>query len=594
MLSVPLAWNEDQREIETAMKTKQSTLKYLLTVTGKTKLQIALLTIVQALLGVAGILYALALKDIINAAVDADRHKFFFSVGFFTALVCLQVGLRAVNRHFDELTKSTLENRFKSRLFRCVLNKDFLAVSAVHSGEWLNRLTSDTKITADGLTNIVPGVCGMAVKLIGALIMIIALEPRFCYLIVPGGLLLIGFSYLFRKRIKLLHKQVQEKDGNLRVAMQDSLSSMLVVRSYAIEDTATAQAEQKMAEHKTARMRKNHFSNFCNIGFGMIMNGAYVVGAVFCGYGILTKTMSYGTFMAVLQLIGQVQAPFANISGYLPQWYAMLASAERLIEAESLADQSSRDAMPMNELKQRYANDFKGIGLEKACFTYQPPVRSLSDETEVPMPVVLRDITLAINKGEYVAFTGQSGCGKSTVMKLLLSLYQLDSGEKYVLTTSGKEPLNTKWQRLFAYVPQGNHLMSGTIREIITLPDTNRKDDDNAIQTALKIACADSFIAYLEHGIETVLGERGQGLSEGQMQRIAIARAIFSDAPILLLDESTSALDMQTEKQLLQNLKAMTDKTVVIVTHRPAALSICDRIFEFTAEGVKEIETGIS
>lgn len=302
--------------------------------------------------------------------------------------------------------------------------------------------------------------------------------------------------------------------------------------------------------------------------------------------------MSYGTFMAVLQLIGQVQAPFANISGYLPQWYAMLASAERLIEAESLADQSSRDAMPMNVLKQRYADDFKAIGLEKACFTYQPPVRSLSDETEIPMPIVLKNISLVINKGEYVAFTGQSGCGKTTVMKLLLSLYQLDSGEKYVLTTNGRKPLNTKWQRLFAYVPQGNHPMSGTIREIITLPDTARKNDDNAIQTALKIACADRFIAELEHGIETVLGERGQGLSEGQMQRIAIARAIFSDAPILLLDESTSALDMQTEKQLLQNLKAMTDKTVVVVTHRPAALEICDRILEFTAEGVREIETG--
>lgn len=260
---------------------KHGALKWLYQMSGKTKLQIALLTLVQALLGAAGILYALALKDIINAAVDADRHRFFFSVGFFTSIVCLQVALRAVNRWLDELTKSTLENRFKSRLFRCVLNKDFSAVSAVHSGEWLNRLTSDTKVTADGLTNIIPGVCSMAVKLVGALIMIIALEPRFCYLIIPGGLLLIGFSYLFRKRIKLLHKQVQEKDGNLRVAMQDSLSSMLVVRSFAIEETATAQAESRMAEHKTARMRKNRFSNFCNIGFGMIMNGAYVVGAIF-------------------------------------------------------------------------------------------------------------------------------------------------------------------------------------------------------------------------------------------------------------------------------------------------------------------------
>ena len=176
---------------------------------------------------------------------------------------------------------------------------------------------------------------------------------------------------------------------------------------------------------------------------------------------------------------------------------------------------------------------------------------------------------------------GHSGCGKSTVLKLLMSIYQLDSGERYLIDTDGEKTLSAEWHRMFAYVPQGNQLMSGTIREVVAFADKADMQNDERINQALHIACADEFVSELDGGIDTLLGERGTGLSEGQMQRIAIARAIFSDSLILLLDEATSALDADTEKRLLQNLRSMTDKTVVIVTHRPAALEICDRVIDF-------------
>ena len=202
---------------------------------------------------------------------------------------------------------------------------------------------------------------------------------------------------------------------------------------------------------------------------------------------------------------------------------------------------------------------------------------------------MLNDISVEIQKGEYVAFTGHSGCGKSTVLKLLMSIYRLDGGERYVRDNKGGvEELNSKWHRLFAYVPQGNQLMSGTIRDVVSFADRSQSADDEKIMQALKIACADDFVCDLENGIDTLLGERGTGLSEGQMQRIAIARAVFSGSPIMLLDEATSALDELTEKRLLENLRSMTDKTVVIVTHRPAALDICDRVLEFKENGVFE------
>ena len=209
--------------------------------------------------------------------------------------------------------------------------------------------------------------------------------------------------------------------------------------------------------------------------------------------------------------------------------------------------------------------------------------------TKDGMPVVLNDINLIIRKGEYVAFTGHSGCGKSTVIKLLMSIYRPDAGECFIRTANGTKALTSRYHRLFAYVPQGNKLMTGTVREAVAFADKTKMQDDEKITQALKIACADTFVSELENGIDTLLGERGTGLSEGQTQRIAVARAIFSDSPVLILDEATSSLDAVTEKKLLENLRKMTDKTVIIVTHRPAALTICDRVLKFTENGVEEV-----
>ena len=205
------------------------------------------------------------------------------------------------------------------------------------------------------------------------------------------------------------------------------------------------------------------------------------------------------------------------------------------------------------------------------------------------MPIVLKNLSLEIKKDEYTAFTGTSGCGKSTALKLLMCVMQPDTGSRYYMNGQGEvRELTSAFRRLFAYVPQGNFLMSGTIREIVSFSDPVAVSDERRLKDALRIACADAFVSELEQGADTLLGEHGAGLSEGQMQRIAIARAIFSGSPVLLLDEATSALDTETEKRLLENLRSMTDKTVVIVTHRPAALSICDRVLEFTEDGVIE------
>ena len=560
---------------------KNNTLKWLYTIPERKKLYILSLMLVQALNGGSGVLYAILLRNMVDSATAHDKGSFWHYVLLSIMLVSAQIGIRAVIRWLNELSKATFENLFKARLMHNILQKDFASVNAVHSGEWLNRLTNDTVVVANSYVEILPGLAGMVVKLISALIMMIVLDRRFACVLLPCGVLLIMLTYALRKVLKKLHKKVQEQDGKLRIFLQEHISSMMMIRSFATEQQTETQAEEKMHEHKNARMRKNHFSNFCNIGFGTAMNGMYLFGMCYCGYGILLGTISYGTLTAITQLISQIQAPFANITGYLPRFYAMTASAERLMEIEDFTDDYTNRTLDIDTVKNYYTNELRSFGLRDAKFTYYQTVDSIKDLSKDHQTPILKDLSIEISKGEYVAFTGQSGCGKSTVLKLLMSIYQLDGGKRYLIDTGGEKPLSAEWHRLFAYVPQGNQLMSGTIREVVAFADKKAAKNDERINKALQIACARDFVSELDGGIDTLLGERGTGLSEGQMQRIAIARAIFSESPILLLDEATSALDPDTEKRLLQNLRNMTDKTVVIVTHRPAALKICDRVIDF-------------
>ena len=561
----------------------QPALPWLWRVTGRYKLAVAGITALNVLRGVSGVASALLFRSFVDGAVAGRLDVFARAALLLGCLMLAQQLLAAADSLLSEWTRAGLENRLKGRLFETLLHKDYAAVTARHSGEWVARLTSDTGVVTGGVVDILPGLANMLARLAGALTALFLLEPAFFYILAPAGLAVLGITAALRRVLKRLHKSIQEAGSVLLAFLQERLESLMIIRVFSMEGPTCDEAARRMNRHKAARVKRNHFSNLCNFGFGAVVDGGYLLAAVWCGYGILRGTVSYGTFTAILQLVSQVQSPFAGLTGVVPRYYAMTASAERLMEAEAYPDDGDSRPVPQKEVARFYAEDFEAVGVRRAAFSY----RTYEGEGGGRLAVI-QNFDLEIRKGEYVAFTGHSGCGKSTLLKLLMCLYPLDGGERYIACRRGgaraELPLTPAWRGLFAYVPQGNQLMSGTIREIVAFGDPDAMQQEERLVRALRIACADDFVFALEKGLDTPLGERGCGLSEGQMQRIAIARAVFSARPILILDESTSALDEATEGRLLRNLRSMTHRTVLIITHRPAALAICDRQVEMAGK----------
>lgn len=291
----------------------------------------------------------------------------------------------------------------------------------------------------------------------------------------------------------------------------------------------------------------------------LIFNAGYYFAMAYAAYKLSTHDMTYGDVTAILALVAQIQSPFKSISSLIPRVFAVMASVERLLELENIRDEGVGEALDAKKLYQ----DMDGIVFDGVTFSY-------SDDA------VVSGIDINIKKGECAVIAGESGAGKSTAIKLLLGIIPKQSGEMYISCGDKKIPIGSETRGLFAYVPQGNFVLSGTIRENITFGRDGASDDE--IIRAAEIVQIWDYIKTFDKGLDTDLGEKGLGLSEGQIQRIAIARAILHDAPILLLDEATSALDSVTEKNLLSAIRELTDKTCIIVSHKQAAFDICDKV----------------
>ncbi len=543
-----------------------NTLKWIIKALNKRKWMVGILTAVQSVMAISGIVFALLMRSVIDHAVSKEYEEFWHSVVALAVLICLQLLLRFVNRFLEEDTHAAIENRLRQKTLHGILRSDYGHVKEYHTGELMNRITSDVGVVTDGTVTLVPSLTSMAVRIVGVLLVMGTIDWSMALVFLIAGCFVAALSILPRRWQKRLHKKVQEADGNVKSYIQESLESLLVIHAFGCEEKIENSSSQKMKQHRQIRRKRTNLFNVMGTGLRLCIQGGYLFGLAWCGLGIIEGKITYGTLTAVIQLIGQIQTPFANIGSTFPKYTSMLASAERLMEITEQAECLKRREGSLT--REEVYQNMQSICFENVSFAY--------DEDRP----VLQNESFAVHKGEFVALIGSSGIGKSTIMKLLLSVYQPQEGKIQIETNQEQLSLSQLPAGMFAYVPQGNYLMSGPIWEVVGFAEKSETIDRQRVEEACRAACAHEFICELPKGYDTVLGERGDGLSEGQMQRLAVARAVYSGCPVLLLDEATSALDANTERRMITSLKQMSDYTVFLVTHRKEVWELCDRVLE--------------
>lgn len=538
---------------------KKRVWKWILNNGKKSFYTIGFLTILSVVMSIVQVRFATASKDVIDIATKATDGIFGRAFGVLVGLLLFRLVLQIISNYVTVHASSKFEIALKRRIFKVLIGKDYLSVSKIHSGELLNRINSDVSVIVNGIIAILPSAALFISSIVGAFCVLYSIDSTLAIIILCIGPVVAVGARLYSSKYKVMHKKCQEYDGKTKSFMLEILQNLLVVKSFGSEKIVLDKSEELQMNSYKLRIKRVTVSLVANVGLFLIFNAGYYFALGYGAYRLSTGALTYGDVMAILALVNQIQAPFKSVSSLLPQAFAVSASIERILELEDLKDEPESK----KQVDASIYKDLEEIVFDNATFSYN------SDS-------VVSGINMCIKKGECAVIAGESGAGKSTAIKLLLGIMETENGRIYLKGKFGEIDVGKDTRPLFAYVPQGNLVLSGTIRENVSFGHTDVKDED--IIKACKIAQIWDFVEGLEQGLDTVLGEKGLGMSEGQTQRISIARALLHDAPVLLLDESTSALDSDTEKSLLSAIREMTDKTCLIVSHRQAAFDICDRV----------------
>lgn len=520
------------------------------------------LTFISALISLIFIILALLSKQVIDIATGKQAGDIRLYFVLFIVLIAFQAGLNILNSNIRVRASGKIEMNIKKGIFSSLLQKELIELGKYHSGEYINRLTSDIGIVVEAIVSILPQAVSMVVKLVAGLAVLVLLDPLYTIILIACGIFVFLISWFYRKKFKALHKEVQQTDGKTRSFMQECIENLIVIKSFASEKPIMNRLKALQSDNYRAKIKRNTVSNLASTGVYVLFTSSYYFTLIWGVMQVGAGTMSFGSLTAFLQVFEQVKAPFKNISGIIPQYFSMMASIERLKEIENLKNEVS--TKNVDHIKDIYEM-MEYIKFENISFTYD----------EEP---ILKNVSAIINKGELVAVVGSSGAGKSTLIKLLLGLIAVDEGEIYLKAKDKRYKIDAGMRKLFSYVPQGNMILSGSIKENITF--FNDEVSEQEVINSAQTACIMDFVSELPNGLDTLIGERGVGLSEGQVQRIAIARALTSKAPILLLDEATSALDSATERELLKKLKSIKNKTCIFISHREATIADCDRVIK--------------
>lgn len=533
---------------------KQSTHKWIWQNARKQSGFILLQTVLSVAVSLSYVWFALASRKVVDIATGDQAGDLWKESGLLIGILLLQAACMLCNHMLQTRNVGQIEMGIKERIFTALFRKKWQQVSLYTSGNILNRLTGDVAVAANGVSTLIPRLISLIARLISGVVVLLYIDTWFTVIVLVAGTILLLVSRLYGRYVKKIHAACQQTEGETRFFMQESMENWTVLQSFHVSDWLIGRLRGLQKKNFDYKIQRAGWGGIATTIVNLLFSGCYYVALAWGAYRLSAGLITYGTLMAFLQIVNQVQAPFRNMSGVLPLYYNMLASAERLMELEELEDEP---------VVKEDLGTFQGLRVQDLSFAYD-------------RDLVLHQASVHIKKGECVAIAGYSGIGKSTFFKLLLGFLEPQAGT-IVCETDGEDvTAGAATRAYFSYVPQGNLLLSGTIRQNLIF--CNENADDHQIWSALEVADLKEFVSQLPEQLDTRLGERGLGLSDGQLQRLAIARGVLYDAPVLLLDEATSALDEETEQRVLKNLRELADKTCICISHRPAALQMCDRV----------------
>lgn len=515
--------------------------------------------ILNAAIGLLSVVVSLAQVWAVQHAIDvASGHaegSIYWSVGVMALLVLCGFALRICSIWVRNILGIKAQNRMQQRMLDRILRSEWTGKESHHSGDVLNRLEQDVGTVVSFLTETIPNTISVVAMFVGAFLYLFSMDKVLAFVIVGIIPVFVLLSKLYIGQMRRLTRQVRDSDSKVQSVLQETIQHRMLIKTLESDSVMVDRLESTQSELRHRVVKRTAFSVVSNFILNAGFSVGYLIAFLWAALRMADQTLTFGGMTAFLQLVNRIQGPARDLTRLAPVFVGVFTAAERLMELEENPLEEQGDPIPLTAPC--------GVRLEHITYAYDD-----GDSNVIEL------LDFDFYPGSCTAVLGETGAGKTTLIRLILALLHPNEGKVILYNQQEQKELSPLMRCNFVYVPQGNTLMSGTIRDNLRLGKLNATEEE--IKAALEMSCA-SFVMELSDGLDTVCTEAGGGLSEGQAQRISIARALLRNRPIMLFDEATSALDPETERQLLHNILSNHDKTVIFITHRPAVVDYCDQ-----------------
>ncbi len=518
--------------------------------------------VLNAVVGLLGVVVSLSSVWAVQHAIDVAAHEvegnIIIAVLLMGGLILSNFALNIASVWIRNILGIKAQNRMQQKLLDRMLRSKWNGKETHHSGDVLNRLETDVTNVVNFLTEIIPNSLSTLALFVGAFGYLFMMDWRLAIVIVIMIPIFILFSRVYVRQMRHLTSEVRTSDSKVQSILQETIQHRLLIKTLEGDSAAVDRLEDTQSVLRSNVVRRTKFSVFSYLVLNLGFSVGYLIAFTWAAVRLSGGTLTFGGMTAFVQLVNKIQNPARQLTHLAPQFVSVFTAAERLMELEE------------NPLEEQG----EPIELKAPCGVRFIDVAFAYDDSENN---VIEHLSYDFYPTSCTAILGETGAGKTTMVRMILALLQPNSGKVEIYNEKEHHDLSPLLRTNFVYVPQGNTLMSGTIRDNLRLGKLDATDDEMA--EALKRSCAD-FVFELPDGLDTKCTEQGGGLSEGQAQRISIARALLRNRSIMLFDEATSALDPDTERKLLQNILSKRDKTIIFITHRPAVMEYCDQTIE--------------